>query len=126
LDCRVSSAQNDMDPFPFGDPFSHLAPLLPMEIQLVAKAHPVFKTYFLPGNGDYAYTGNVCNLEQDIVVQTLFRQLPPRVEDLPHCIVRKDNRNGNHHSYKIFPSSKKRCPWPSFSSLTVSSSVPKY
>jgi hypothetical protein len=98
---RAFSKDNDMDPYPlYGNPFSHLPKPHPMELQLIARAHPCFKAYVLPGNGDYAYKGNVCNIEQDIT--TYFTQLPPRLEDMPHCIVRKEYGHSSNRQFRDF------------------------
>lgn len=91
-----------MDPYPDGyNLFSHIPKPHEMELQLIATAHPYFKAYILLGTGDHAYKGHVCNIEQYIT--TFFLQLPPKITEMPHCIVRKESGNKpNNREYQDF------------------------
>ena len=62
---------------------------IPMENQLTALAHRCFKAYIIPGTSDCAYKGHSWNIEKETT--TFFNQMPPSMEEMPHCIVQKTN-----------------------------------
>ena len=85
---------NDMDPSSNGNPFADFPVPYLMELQLFVQVHPCFKAYILPGNGDYAYKGHICNIKKDI---TTYLIQPSKLDDMPNCIVEKELGPGSNN-----------------------------
>ena len=98
---RKFSAENGMDPFVNGYPHD-LTKLTPIEEQLIAGTHTVFRVYRLSG-GQVGYRGSVINLEKKTV--EYFNSLPLRVEDLK--LGDKEKEHGL--SYVAFSRSTRFC-----------------
>ena len=66
-----------------------------MKLQSIMQVHPYFKANYLPWNSNYAYKGNLSNIEQDIA--TLSMQLNPKHYDMPYYISWKELGPGSNN-----------------------------
>ena len=65
---------------------------------LISAVLPIMSLYKLP-HGQYAYSGHVINLPQDVA--TFANSLPQLPSELDVIIVRKEGASNTHHDFHV-------------------------
>lgn len=93
--CRLYSADNDMDP---GNVPPELDGLSYIEEQLIAKIHPIISVYKIQGH-QYGYKGNVVNFPQK--VNELAKKLPHKISDINSIVTIRCGNESKHADFRV-------------------------